>query len=120
MGKKGTRMGTGTIIVLDDQSCPIAALANLEKFFKQESCGFCTPCRDGLSWVYETLCAIERGEGRITDIEMLKRQAKLLRPGSTFCALAPGAQAPLWTGLQMFADDFMQHISEKSCPYQHC
>lgn len=120
MGKKGTRMGTGTIIVLDDQSCPIAALANLERFFKQESCGFCTPCRDGLSWVYETLCAIERGEGRITDIEMLKRQAKLLRPGSTFCALAPGAQAPLWTGLQMFADDFMQHISEKSCPYQHC
>jgi NADH-quinone oxidoreductase subunit F len=119
MGKKGTRMGTGTIIVMDDHSCPVAALANLERFFKQESCGFCTPCRDGLAWVYETLCAIERGEGQLSDIEMLKRQAKLLRPGSTFCALAPGASAPLWTGLQIFADDFLQHISEKSCPYQH-
>lgn len=119
MGKKGTRMGTGTIIVIDDHTCPVSALVNLERFFKQESCGFCTPCRDGLNWVYETLCAIERGEGRLEDIDLLKRQAKLLRPGSTFCALAPGASAPLWTGLQLFADDFLQHISERTCPYQH-
>jgi NADH-quinone oxidoreductase subunit F len=118
MAKKGTRMGTGTIIVLDDHSCPVAALVNLERFFKQESCGFCTPCRDGLNWVYETLNAIENGAGRLEDIDMLKRQAKLLRPGSTFCALAPGASAPLWTGLQLFADDFLQHISERACPYQ--
>lgn len=119
MGKKGTRMGTGTIIVIDDHTCPVSALVNLERFFKQESCGFCTPCRDGLNYVYETLCAIEQGSGQLSDIDMLKRHAKLLRPGSTFCALAPGASAPLWTGLQLFADDFMQHISEKACPYQH-
>ncbi len=118
MSKKGTRMGTGTIIVLDDHSCPIAALVNLERFFKQESCGFCTPCRDGLNWVHETLQAIENGEGRHSDIELLKRQARLLRPGSTFCALAPGASAPLSTGLQMFADEFMQHISERACPFR--
>lgn len=118
MGKKGTRMGTGTIIAIDDHTCPIGVLVNLERFFKQESCGFCTPCRDGLSFVYETLCAIEAGEGRPNDVDMLKRQAKLLRPGSTFCALAPGASAPLWTGLQIFADDFSQHISERACPYQ--
>ncbi len=118
MGKKGTRMGTGTIIVIDDQTCPVGVLVNLERFFKQESCGFCTPCRDGLNWVHETLCAIELGEGRLEDIEQLRRQAKLLRPGSTFCALAPGASAPLWTGLQLFADDFAKHITERACPYK--
>ena len=118
MAKKGTRMGTGTIIVLDDKSCPISALANLERFFKQESCGFCTPCRDGLNWIYETLVAIDAGEGRMEDIQLLKRQTTLLRPGSTFCALAPGASAPLSTGLQLFAEDFLQHISERACPYK--
>ncbi len=118
MGKKGTRMGTGTIIVIDDHTCPVSVLVNLERFFKQESCGFCTPCRDGLSWVYETLKVIDEGEGRIEDIELLKKQAKLLRPGSTFCALAPGASAPLASGLNLFADEILQHITERACPYQ--
>lgn len=118
MGKKGTRMGTGTIIVIDDHTCPISVMVNLERFFKQESCGFCTPCRDGLSWVYETLKSIEEGHGRVQDVDLLKQQAKFLRPGSTFCALAPGAASPLLSGLTLFADDFFQHISEKRCPYQ--
>ena len=57
--KAGTRMGTGQMIVLDDQTCPVGMILNLERFFKQESCGFCTPCRDGLSWTAKTLEAIE-------------------------------------------------------------
>lgn len=115
--KIGTRMGTGTMIVLDDKTCPVGMLLSLEKFFKQESCGWCTPCRDGLSWVAEILMAFERGEGQEKDIAQLERHARLLGPGSTFCALAPGAASPLGTGLKYFKDDFLKHIQEKRCPY---
>jgi NADH-quinone oxidoreductase subunit F len=120
MAKMKTRMGTGTIIVIDDKTCPIGLLINLERFFKQESCGFCTPCREGLAFVHEILLAIEEGDGKEADINLLKEQARRLQPGSTFCALAPGASAPLATGLNLFFEDFMQHISEKSCPYRSC
>lgn len=117
MAKMNTRMGTGTIIVIDNKTCPIALLSNLERFFKQESCGFCTPCRDGLSWVHEILLAIESGDGRENDLRILEQHARMLAPGSTFCALAPGAAAPLATGLKLFREDFLQHISQKRCPY---
>lgn len=117
MAQKRTRMGTGTMIILDDHTCPVGMLVNLERFFKQESCGFCTPCREGLSFVYETLSAIERGEGRESDIGILESHARLLGPGSTFCALAPGASAPLASGLKLFRDDFLEHIAQKRCPY---
>jgi NADH-quinone oxidoreductase subunit F len=117
MAKIGTRMGTGTMIVLDDKTCPVGMVLNLERFFKQESCGFCTPCRDGLSWITDILMSIERGEGRAGDVALLMEHAGLLGPGSTFCALAPGAAAPLKTALKHFAKDFEQHIQEKRCPY---
>ncbi|MCA9508777.1 MAG: NADH-quinone oxidoreductase subunit NuoF [Myxococcales bacterium] len=117
MAQKRTRMGTGTMIILDDHTCPVGMLLNLEKFFKQESCGFCTPCREGLSFVYETLSAIERGEGQESDIGILENHARLLGPGSTFCALAPGASAPLGSGLKLFRKDFLEHIAQKRCPY---
>ena len=87
----GSRLGTGTLIVLDDQTCPVGMLQNLEKFFAQESCGWCTPCREGLPWVACTLQAIEDGEGQPEDLEMLASHCTLLGPGHTFCALAPGA-----------------------------
>ena len=64
IGKAGSRMGTGTMIVLDDRTCPVGFVHNLEKFFARESCGWCTPCREGLPFVEQTLQAIERGEGR--------------------------------------------------------
>lgn len=117
MAQKRTRMGTGTMIILDNHTCPVGMLVNLERFFKQESCGFCTPCREGLNFVYETLSAIERGEGRESDIGILESHARLLGPGSTFCALAPGASAPLASGLKLFRDDFLEHIAQKRCPY---
>jgi NADH-quinone oxidoreductase subunit F len=119
MGKIGTRMGTGTMIILDDKTCPIGMLHNLEYFFKQESCGWCTPCRDGLPWVTRILRGIERGEGRTGDIALLQSHAKWLGPGNTFCALAPGAASPLQSGLKIFAEDFQRHIHDKKCHYKH-
>jgi NADH-quinone oxidoreductase subunit F len=113
----GSRLGTGTIIVLDDRTCPIGLLHNLEKFFAQESCGWCTPCRDGLPWTERILQAIEEGNGVPHDLDRLELHTKLLQPGNTFCALAPGAMEPLQSALRFFRGDFEQHIQNRQCPY---
>lgn len=86
-------------------------IRNLEHFFAQESCGWCTPCRDGLPWVERLLIEIEEGRGTEQDLARLKDAARLIGPmGRTFCAHAPGAIAPLDSGLKLFAEDFAQHI----------
>jgi NADH-quinone oxidoreductase subunit F len=113
----GSRLGTGTMVVLDDRTCPVGFVHNLEHFFAQESCGFCTPCREGLPWTEKLLLAIERGEGREEDLAILSSHTKMMGPGNTFCALAPGAMEPLQSALRYFRDDFEQHIREKRCPY---
>ncbi len=114
----GSRLGTGTIVVLDDRTCPISMLISLEQFFARESCGWCTPCREGLPWVVRLLRALEDGDGRPEDIDLLAEHANLLGPGHTFCALAPGAMEPLQSALKYFRDDFERHIVEKGCPWQ--
>lgn len=114
----GSRLGTGTIIVLDDKTCPVGMVLNLEHFFAQESCGWCTPCREGLPWVEKILHAIENGNGRPEDIGNLELHSKFLGPGNTFCALAPGAVEPLQSAIKYFRHDFDQHIHEKRCPWR--
>ena len=106
----GSRLGTGTMIVLDDQTCPVAMLANLERFFARESCGWCTPCRDGLPFVVDLLEAIDAGRGRLEDLDVLEMHTRFLGPGKTFCAHAPGAMEPLQSALKYFRDDFETHI----------
>lgn len=117
VAKAGSRLGTGTMIVLDDATCPVAMVHNLESFFAQESCGWCTPCRDGLPWTAKLLAALCRGEGRPGDLERLQLHCKLLGPGNTFCALAPGAVEPLQSALKYFRADFERHVEERRCPY---
>lgn len=114
----GSRLGTGTMIVLDDRTCPVGILRNLEHFFAQESCGWCTPCWSGLQWTEQTLGAIEEGDGRPEDLDRLASHARLLGPGHTFCALAPGAAEPLQSGLKYFREDFERHIRDKRCPWR--
>ncbi len=116
--ESGSRLGTGTIIVLDDKTCPVAMVQNLEHFFAQESCGWCTPCREGLPWTAKLLEAIENGQGQPGDLELLAAHTNLLGPGHTFCALAPGAMEPLQSALKYFGDDFQRHIDEKRCPWR--
>jgi NADH-quinone oxidoreductase subunit F len=116
--KYGSRLGTGTIIVLDDKTCPVGMICNMEKFFARESCGWCTPCREGLPWIAETLEAIENGEGRPEDLDFLLEQTELLAMGHTFCALAPGAMEPLASGLKYFREDFEKHITQHRCPWR--
>jgi NADH-quinone oxidoreductase subunit F len=117
--KAGSRLGTGTLIILDDHTCPIGMLHNIEHFFAQESCGWCTPCWAGLRWIDQILENFEAGLGREEDLAILDTQAKLLgAPGRTFCALAPGAVEPLASALKLFHADFEQHIREKRCPWR--
>jgi NADH-quinone oxidoreductase subunit F len=118
MQAAGSRLGTGTMIILDDKTCPVGMLHNLEHFFAQESCGWCTPCWSGLSWVEQILKGLEDGKGEASDLERLQSHARLLSPGHTFCALAPGAAEPLQSGLKYFRDDFDRHIREKRCPWR--
>ena len=114
----GSRLGTGTMIVLDDKTCPVAFVHNVEKFFALESCGWCTPCREGLPWVEKMLASIEAGTGKMEYLDLLNFNAKYMGPGNTFCAHAPGAAEPLQSGLKYFYDDFVKHIIDKKCPWR--
>jgi len=114
----GSRLGTGTIIVLDDKTCPVGMVRNLEQFFAQESCGWCTPCREGLPWTTKLLDSLEKGTGKMEDLDILTFQTHYMAPGNTFCALAPGAMEPLQSALKLFKTDFDRHIHEHKCPWE--
>ena len=117
--KAGSRMGTGQMILLDDKTCPVAMVENMVNFFARESCGFCTPCREGLPWVEKLLHAIDTGEGVPEDLDTLERQGRFIGAiGNTHCALAPGAIEPLSSAMKYFREDFEQHIRDKKCSYQ--
>ncbi len=115
----GSRMGTGTMIIMDDSICPVALAMNLQHFFAQESCGFCTPCREGLPWLEALLKDIEEGRGSTGDLELLEQNADYIgTPGNTFCLHATGAIEPLTSALKYFRADFEQHIEQGCCTYQ--
>jgi len=116
--KAGSRLGTGTIIVLDDQTCPVGMVRSLEHFFAHESCGWCTPCREGLPWTARLLDALEEGRGKMEDLRILEFQTRFLAPGNTFCALAPGAMEPLQSALKYFKHDFENHVHQQKCPWK--
>lgn len=113
----GLFFGTGTAIVVDDKACPVGLCANLAMFYARESCGWCTPCREGLPWVEKLLKAIEAGEGREGDIDLLLDMARNIGP-NTYCALAPGAMFPIESGIKMFREDFEEHITQGRCTYR--
>ncbi len=118
VGKAGSRLGTGTMVVLDDKTCPVGMVLSLERFFSRESCGWCTPCREGLPWIVRILEALEEGRGEEGDLERLEDLSRKLAPGRTFCALAPGAVEPLQSALKLFREDFEAHLRRKGCPWK--
>jgi NADH-quinone oxidoreductase subunit F len=119
LAKAGSRMGTGTMIILDDKTCPVGMVRNLMMFFARESCGWCTPCWSGLQWAERILASMEDGTAQGGDVDQLHRLATLWAPGNTFCALAPGAAEPLQSSLKHFREDFDAHIREKRCPLRN-
>lgn len=113
----GCFMGTGTAIVLDDRSCPVGMSLNIQEFFARESCGWCTPCREGIPWLRDLLADIEEGRAELGDIEILSEQCRLIGP-NTYCAFAMGAVQPLMSGIELFRSDFEEHIRDKRCSYR--
>jgi NADH-quinone oxidoreductase subunit F len=114
--KAGSSLGTGALIVLDDRVCPVAAIGRHMRFYARESCGLCTPCRDGLPWVAKLLDALEAGTGTTADIELLHSHVALSGPsGRSYCDLNTGALTPLRSGLERFGDVFKAHL-QGSCP----
>ncbi|RED30361.1 NADH dehydrogenase subunit F [Rhodopseudomonas thermotolerans] len=114
--KAGSSLGTGALIVLDDRACPVAAIGRHMRFYARESCGLCTPCRDGLPWVSKLLDTLEAGKGTRGDIEVLHQHVALSGPsGRSYCDLNTGALTPLRSGLERFGDIFTAHL-QGFCP----
>jgi NADH-quinone oxidoreductase subunit F len=114
VARAGSRLGTGGIVVFDDSTCMVAATLNLIRFFARESCGWCTPCREGLPFVREVLERIEEGKGDPADIEILREHVRYLN--HAFCALAPGAMGPVEGLLRLFEEEIREHIRRGRCP----
>jgi NADH-quinone oxidoreductase subunit F len=114
--KVGNRLGTGAIMVFDQKTCLVGATLNLMEFFARESCGWCTPCREGLPYIRDLLSRLENGEGRQAFIPMLEDMGKYL--WNAYCAFAPGAAAPLQSLLTHFREEVEEHISQKRCPFK--
>jgi len=106
IAKAGSRLGTGLITVVAEDQSMVAAVRNLEEFFARESCGWCTPCRDGLPWSVKILQALEAGRGQPEDLDVLHKLTRWLGPGKTFCPHAPGAMEPLQSALKFFPAEF--------------
>jgi NADH-quinone oxidoreductase subunit F len=114
--KVGNRLGTGAIMVFDHKTCLVGATLNLTEFFARESCGWCTPCREGLPYIRDLLLRLENGEGQEDFIPLLEEMGKHL--WSAYCAFAPGAVAPLQSLLNLFREEVEEHISQKKCPFK--
>jgi NADH-quinone oxidoreductase subunit F len=113
--KVGNRLGTGAIMVFDEKTCLVGATLNLTEFFARESCGWCTPCREGLPYIHDLLLRLENGEGREEFIPLLEDMGRHL--WSAYCAFAPGAVSPLQSLLTLFREEIAAHISEQRCPF---
>lgn len=111
IGKVGTRMGTGLALAVDTSINMVSLLRNMEEFFARESCGWCTPCRDGLPWSVKLLRALEKSQGEPGDIELLEHLVRGCGPGKTFCAHAPGAVEPLGSAIKYFRAEFEAGIA---------
>jgi NADH-quinone oxidoreductase subunit F len=112
----GNRLGTGAIMVFDQHACLVGATLNLIDFFARESCGWCTPCREGLPYIRDLLTRIEAGEGREGYVRILEDMSRHLY--RSYCAFAPGAAAPLESLLLHYKDEIFAHIEGKRCPYK--
>jgi NADH-quinone oxidoreductase subunit F len=115
--KAGSYLGSGAVIVMDDTTCMVRALERLSYFYYEESCGQCTPCREGTGWLYRIVHRIEHGEGRPEDMDLLLSLCENIA-GRTICALGDAAAWPVQGMLKHYHDEFEYHIEHKRCLVQ--
>jgi NADH-quinone oxidoreductase subunit F len=112
----GSMSGSGGVIVFDDSTCMVRALARIAKFYAEESCGQCTPCREGTSWMEGIIEKIEHGHGTAADVDKLEQIAGNIG-GQTICALGDAAAMPVQSFVKKFRDEFLRHTVEHRCPF---
>jgi len=110
----GSMLGSGAVVVMDEDTCMVRVLERIARFYYAESCGQCTPCREGTGWLYRAVGRIERGEGRQEDLDRLVDVAHHIE-GHTICALGDAAAMPVWSFIKHFRDEFEYHIREGRC-----
>ena len=114
ISKAGSMLGSGAIIVMNDTRCMVKSLLRLSYFYYEESCGQCTPCREGTGWLWRVVNRIEHGKGRPEDLDLLDSVAGNIM-GRTICALGDAAALPVRSFVKNFRDEFAHHIEHKSC-----
>jgi len=118
LAKAGSMLGSGAVIVMNEDVCMVRALERLSYFYHEESCGQCTPCREGTGWLYRIVHRIEHGEGRPEDLDLLTSVGNNMA-GRTICALADAAVFPVRSFTKHFKHEFEYHIEHKKCMVEH-
>ncbi len=125
VGANGSMLGSGSVVVMDDHTCPVRAAWRITHFFWRESCGQCTPCREGSGWLEKTMRRIEEGAGRPADIDLLLDVCDNIAPElgwppqqTTICVLGPSIPSSIVSAIRMFEDEFAMHVKEGACPYE--
>jgi len=116
VGAAGSMLGTKALQIFDETTCVLRAVLRWTEFYKHESCGKCTPCREGTYWLVQILDRLERGEGSEADLETLLDLCENIL-GRAFCALGDGATSPITSSIQYFRDEYLAHLTGGGCPF---
>jgi NADH-quinone oxidoreductase subunit F len=124
VGEKGSMLGSGSIVVMDETTCVVRVAWRITKFFSRESCGQCTPCREGSGWLERVMYRLENGGGRDEDMDLLLDLCDNIAPGlgwppqqTTICVLGSSIPSSIHSAISMFKDDFFDHVRHGGCPY---
>ena len=124
VAEKGSMLGSGSVVVLDEDSCVVRATWRITKFFSRESCGQCTPCREGSGWIERAMYRIEHGGGRLEDLDLLLDLCDNISPGllwppqqTTICVLGSSIPSSVNSAISMFRNEFIAHIEHGGCPH---
>ncbi len=124
IASKGSMLGSGSVVVFHDKTCPVRAAWRISKFFYRESCGQCTPCREGSGWIEKIMYRIESGNGRVEDIDLVLDACDNIAPGltwppkqTTICVLGPSIPSSIVSAINMFKQDFLDHIEKGKCSF---
>jgi NADH-quinone oxidoreductase subunit F len=114
----GSMLGSGGVIVLNEDACIVGAILRMTEFYRDESCGKCTPCREGTYWLTEILERLEHGHGKQKDIELLRDICDNIS-GKSFCPLGDAATSSITSGIKLFREEFEYHVQHGRCKVGH-
>ena len=124
VGQAGSMLGSGSVVVMDSDTCPVRAAWRIARFFHRESCGQCTPCREGSGWIEKIMHRLEQGLGREQDIDLVLDACDNISPGlswppkqTTICVFGPSIPSAIVSVARMFRDEMLVHVKDGGCPF---